>query len=313
MSIIALRTATPDDEQVEVVGVTSQGHAVLAGEHISFASLEDAINALKQTIAEDESNKLKMARIVRAIEAQQLYLQIPGCLSFKAFLPMLLERTASVGWKSATTIKRYLAFVKLYLEQLDFDADQAIRTVSHLFELQRIVSLDRKTGSLAEPKKDDKLGPVAFEDVARLVIQMVTGFTRDQMVSGLDEAQTAEVLAAAGMTAQAGTYHEIMGEDIKMPPKGWSVTDTQRIVEKLAGKEEADDDDAEVDEVHRVWVGYVEFSGAVMVERIEFRRGEVKLNEIEVNKTFSSIEFEVLRGKDAKQIAGDDGEQAIEE
>ena len=47
-----------------------------------------------------------------------------------------------------------------------------------------------------------------------------------------------------------------------------------------------------------------------MVERIEFRRGEVKLNEIEVNKTFSSVEFEVLRGKDAKQIAG---EQATEE
>ncbi len=307
MAITALRQRT-----VELI--EPDGQLVQDDTPMRYESLEAAIDDLKTEALKTEESRLRAALIIRDIERGELFKQIPGCDSMKAFYPLLWARLENISWKSTSSFKRWLALVKLYLEQLDLNREKAVLSASSLFILARLADLDRKTGLLRdEASKEGKLGASEFDTMARLVVFMKTGFTREQMVSGMDVAATRKVLDDAGLGYAAGTFQDLMGYEIQLPVKGWSTADTQAIVDHLTGKEtDEDEDDEEQVEVHRVWKGYETFEGGVFVEAIEFRRGEVLLDTIEVAKQFSTAEFEVLRGKDAKQIAGQGGEQAGE-
>ncbi len=157
-------------EDIEVTRL-GDGIELLTGEGVadlSFPNLEAAIKALVAAVQNSEHARLKMARIVDAIDRQELYREA-GVQDMKSFFPILLQQTSAIGWKSETSIKRYLAFYRLYIRQLQLNPDAAIRAVSHLHNLYKLAHLDRKTGELTNPDKEGKLEPERVRGCGRLV------------------------------------------------------------------------------------------------------------------------------------------------
>ncbi len=335
-----IKAMTPRQEAPEDIEVITaeDGTTVITGD-ITFPNLAAAVSELIKTLRSDENNKVRAARIVDAIDRQELYKEA-GMESFKAFFPMLLEQTQAVGWKSATSIKRYLGWYRLYLRALQLEPNAAIGAVSHLHTLYKLAHIDRKTGDLTDP--DDsagKLNPVAFEDIVRLITTLVGGFSDTVLTevlgaqtiedlriaaalpegmaagavvvrTGLTPEQTSDVLTDMGMSTQAATYAELMGEPVVLPARGWTLAQTEAVIAKVQG--EAEDESDETVKVQKVWIGYSTFEGSVYIERIEFLKGETKLDELSVEKQYATAHFELIRGGDAAEIAGQDGEQAGE-
>lgn len=283
-----------------------------ATEDLTFSNLADAIRALVETVQQDEHSRLKMARIVDAIDRQQLYREA-GVETMKAFFPVLLQQTASVGWKSETSIKRYLAFFRLYIQQLSLDPSKAIRSVSHLHNLYKLAHLDRKTGELTDPDKAGKLDPVQFEDVAQLVTWLVSSPTKEQVLAGVNAETLRPVLDDLGLGKAADTYKELVGTEVEIPQRGWTLSHTQAIIDAVAAAEEEGDED-EAAKLTQFFVGHETFDGGVHVERIEWRSADGTVAEtVEVEKSYTSVMFKLLRGKAKAEIAGQDGEQIAEE
>lgn len=303
-----------------VIETGAEGQVVVLGE-LNFETIGEAIKFIGDNLKATENARIAVARAVRYIDEKALYKQA-GYETFKGFLTFLLERTAAIGWKSATSIKRYLAFVRLYLEQLDIDHDTAVAAVSHYHNLYVLAHLDRKSGELADPDKEGndprgvKLGPVEFEDIARLVGFLVK---REAPVlraaaqeKGLDAEKTAEVLEANGYRQQVETYKKLTGRELSFPEGGWKLADTQVIIDAVRGNAGGEGED-EAEKTTQVWVGYETHDSAIYVERIEFRRADVVVHTIEVGETHSQAMFKVLVGKNKSEIAGLNGEQTSDE
>lgn len=312
MGVRAIRGRREQVEEVEV----AEGVVVQKGE---FPNLPTAIAELVKALKNFEGSKLRMAEILYEIETKKLYLEAPA-KSMKAYFPVLQEETEKIGWGSVTTLKRYLAWYKLYVKALGLDPKQALNAVSHLFALKDLADLDRKTGELKEDVKPGKLSALPFEEIARLVAFLVNvpaPALRGRLLEGegADHETVVEALDEAMLAKAAEVYKEVVGEDVVLPAGGWSLQDTQRIVNAVkaqAGTSEEGDDTTAVETVEacsRVWVGYATFDGAIHVEKLEFRRGEVVLDSIEVDKTYTTAQFAILHGNDAAELAGVDGEQ----
>lgn len=297
MAITKMTPATSGDHEA----VTTPGGVVVVSGDATYENLATAVSALVAAIRADEHNKLTAARIVDTIDRQELYREA-GVDTFRAFLPALLEQTAAVGWKSATSIKRYLAWYRLYIRELGFEPREAVNAVSHLHQLYVLANIDRKSGELAFSDKDGKLDPARFEDVVRLVLWAVAGTTREQQVAGLHHDDVEKVLATAPhATHMLQTFRELMGRRFALPARGWTLADTQGIIDRVRAPAEVEEEKAA--RCQRVWVGHVPFSGAVYVSRLEFRHGEVVLDTLPVEREYAEEHFTVLRGKDAVEIA----------
>lgn len=276
-------------------------------EHLSFPNLGSAITELVKELRADEKSKLAMARIVDAIERQELYRET-GVETMAAFFPQLLERTASVGWKSATSIKRYLGWYRLYLLGLQLPEEMAIRATSHLHTLYRLAHIDRKTGELSQSEKQDKLSPVQFEDITRLVAFLVDAKPmrlRAGLKEGVSAEVVAEVLAANGLNSAAQTYKELMGTDVALPPGGWTVSCTEAIVAKVIGATE----DEPKEKLTQVWIGYETFDGSVFIEYIEYRDGTGVVDTIKVGRTYSTDIFAKLSSGDKVEVTKADSDE----
>lgn len=280
-----------------------------SGRELTFNDLGEAIAALRQEAKNDESARLRAARIVRAIERQELYKQFPGITSMKAFFPILIEQLAQF-WKSATSLKRYLAILKIYVEQLQFEAAAVVDAVSHLDLLRVLVEVDRATGELViEPDKDGKLGSPQFEDVARLVTFLVTGLEPEIEVEGLGADEMGEVLAAKKLEAAAQTYRELVGAPLSLPAGGWTLANTKAIVAAVRGESGEDEDASSPAKVERWWVGHENFDGLIDIEEIQFLQDGEVIDQIPVGKVYTQEQLKARAGKDKLKIAGLNGEQ----
>lgn len=301
-----------EDHQLGDIEVTRLGDGIelLTGAgvtNLSFPNLATAIKALVETVQSSEHARLKMARIVDAIDRQQLYREA-GVEDMKSFFPILLQQTAAVGWKSETSIKRYLAFYRLYILQLQLNPEAAIRAVSHLHNLYKLAHIDRKTGELSNPDKAGKLEPEQFEDVARLVIWLVSAPSKEQVLSGVSAEELLPLLEDAGLGSAARTYKELVGTDVELPQRGWQLADTQAIIDAVTATDEEDEDEGA--KVEQVFVGYETFDGGIHVQRIEWRgESSTVLETIEVEKTYPTAMFKKLKGRAKAEIQGKDGEQ----
>jgi hypothetical protein len=292
------------------------GHTLLQDvAHATYQNLETAIDALVKVVRRDEYAKIEMARIVSAIARQRLYEQA-NYPTFKAFIPELLKLTRSVGWKSDTSIKRYLAFVRTYLEQLQLNVDNAVLATSHLHGLLVLAAVDRGSGELVTSDKPGKLTPADFEDITHLVTYLVAAPTeriRPLVADGADDETLGEVLEQDGLGQAAATYERIMGAKVTLPVGGWKTDDTDRIIEKVRSDELEAEEDAPV-KVERVWIGYETHGGkGAHIERLEFRVNGEAIDTVDVAKDYSYDALKIIAKGDTLQVAGKDGEQAEDE
>lgn len=258
MTIKALELGAPKkDEQIEL----SPGVTVLTGpgtRDVSFPNLASAIKRLVELLRDSADKKLAAARVVQAVDKQQLYREA-GFETMRDFYPTLLAQTAAVGWQAERTVKMWLAFANLYLDQLALPEPQAMRSNSHLHALYVLADVDRKSGELLDAtEKEGKLGAVEFEDITRVISALVTAPTPAQKAEGLDADATAEVLKVAGVSdAALTTFEKRAGTKPAVPVSGWSVADTRSVIEAIRGVKET---------TKAVQVFYVSFSDAAHVE-----------------------------------------------
>ena len=330
MTIVRKAAAATEEPTREQVLIRVDGRTDVVSDAMNFNDLQLALKELMETLRQGERFRVRGARILDAIERQELYRQV-GFESMKAFFPYLIEQMENFGWKSGTSIKRYLAWYRLYLKQLQLDADAAVASVSHLHNLYVLAHLDRKTGELDSPEKPGKLEPEVFEDITRLVTTLVGGLTPEGVTqalgsdtieqlrqgAGLPEGMSpVKVINKVGLSPEdtrkllgsehlAQTYQSLMGEEVRLPEGGWQLADTQRIIDRVRKEEEEEDEE----KLTQVWCGYETADEAVFIERIEFRNTEGALfDTIAVQKTYSTARLKKLVGKNKTEIAGQDGE-----
>jgi hypothetical protein len=326
--MIALPERT--SEPVAPVGSTSvviNDTTAVYNFNATYPNLATAVGELVKLVSAGEGGKLNMAAVVDAIDRQQLYREV-GCANFSEFFPTLLAQTESVGWKSAGSIKRYLAFFRTYIRELDIGPKRAIGAVSHLHILYRLANVDRKTQTLSEEEKAGKLEAEAFAQIAELVAFLVAAepkALRDAIRGeGLSGEPLKEVLHTAVLSRARETYEEIMGTELTFPKGGWKVSDTQAIVDAVIGADEEEekdtqaivdavigaDEEEEKDKVVRVWVGKLQtMDGTVYVERLSFRTSDgTEIEHFLVDSTYSSDMYKKLKGSDKDEIEGDEDE-----
>lgn len=299
MAIRKLQPKAAEEAPLAVVElVPSDEHGQV---ELTFPNLATAIEALVGTIRSDEAAKVKMARIIDAIDRQQLYREA-GVDTMKAFYPLLLTETEKVGWKSSTSIKRYLAWYRLYIRGLELNSGEAIKAVSHLHNLKVLAEV--KADELVEnPDKDGKLGSVQFEDVARLVVALVNLPSKEQQATGLDEVQTAEL--TAGLEKARETYKELMGREVVLPVGGWSLADTQEIIDRVRGAAEEE----ETEKLVRIWLCEHTFDGRVFSKELQFWFGGELKETFPIEKDYSSDEFKKLSKGDKVAFEGEEVEE----
>ncbi len=237
----ALVTSAPADV------VIAEGIVVITGKDVTFANLPTAIRRLVVLLKDGDSLKLSAARVVQAISRQELFREA-GCETMQAFMPLLLQQTASVGWAAERTVKQWLAFANLYLDEMGLDEEKALKANSHLGSLYVLAAVDRKSGELlSAPEKPGKLGAEDFEAIVQTITGLVTAPKGTDKAAGLDVAKTRDLLLDAGVLADhLDAYQAKVGGAPYLPVNGWTVADTRAVIDLLRGKEE-------VAKVSQVW------------------------------------------------------------
>lgn len=302
---MAIKAVKPknDSADIEIApGVAIIGTDDYGPTSLSFPNLATAIEALVGTIRSDEAAKVKMARIIDAIERQELYREA-GVDTMKAFFPMLLQQTEAIGWKSATSIKRYLAWFRLYIMELGLESKDAIRAVSHLHNLKVLAEV--KSGALVDDtEKPGKLGAAEFEAIVRLVTHLVNAPTKAQQASGLDGLETAKL--TVDLPEGRDAYIKIVGRPLVLPAGGWSLADTQEIIDKLRAEEEEDESDGKI---ARVWRCERTANNLAFVVSLEFVVGETVVESFPIEKAYSQDELKRLSKGDTVVFDGEEGEE----
>src|SRR5262249_51226150 len=150
------------------------------------------VNLLKDA----EDRKLAAARVVIAIERQELYREA-NCETMNDFYPILLDQLEGVGWGAKRTVQAWVAFVKLFLDQLEGSEAQAMKANSHLHTLYVLANVDRKSGELKDAEeKPGKVDESDFKALTNVVTALVALPTVEQKRAGLDAAATRELLLA---------------------------------------------------------------------------------------------------------------------
>lgn len=301
MTIRKLQPKAADEAPLAVVELVPSDE--YGQTELTFGNLATAIEVLVTTIRQDEAAKVKAARVIDAIDRQQLYREA-GVATMKDFYPMLLSQTEAIGWKSATSLKRYLAWYRLYIRGLELNSGEAIKAVSHLHNLKVLAEV--KADELVEsPDKEGKLGSVQFEDVARLVVALVNLPSKEQQATGLDEAATNALLLDAGLSSAQATYKELMGRDVVLPVGGWSLADTQEVIDRVRGAAEDETDEKLI----RIWLCEHTFDGRVFAKELQFWFGGELKETFPIEKDYSSDEFKKLSKGDKVAFEGEEGEE----
>lgn len=276
----------------EVLVEHAPGQALLADDDVpaTYPNLDTAVKALAETIGQDERLKLRAAKIVQRIRDQELYRE-QGFDSFSAYLPALLEQVKGLGWTAERTVRNYLAFADVYLDQLEMDGGEALTSATHLFTLLRLADRDRKSGELKdETEKEGKLGAVQFEAVAKVVNWMVNLPAGDTRL-GMDEAEVTEGLIEAGLEFELATFRKLTDRVPNVPAGGWTVEDTRELVERFQGKEEKP-------KVSRLWVA-ASSGEEVVLATLELYRGDFLINELPLGgKVMTREEFDEMVGSE---------------
>lgn len=297
---MALTMTRKSELEPELVVEHAPGQAVVAAEDVpaTYPNLDTAVQALADTIGQDERLKVRAAKIVQRIRDQELYREA-GFDSFSAYLPVLLEQVKGIGWSAERTVRNYLAFADVYLDQLELDGGEALASATHLFALLRLADRDRKSGELKdESEKEGKLGALPFEAVTKVVNWMVNLPAGDTRL-GLDEAEVTQGLIDADLEFELATYRKLTGRVPTVPAGGWTVEDTRALVELLQGKEEKQ-------KVSRLWVA-ASSGDEVVLATLELYKGDFLINELPLGgKVMLREEFDEMVGSDKVRFTNEE-------
>jgi len=318
-------------EAVGIEVIQTNGDAdVITG---AYATLGDAVKDILVALKDGERGRLTIVKAIDQISQLELYTQ-EGFGSMAAYMPKLFELCNEVSWKSASSVKHSLTWYRLYIKALEYDPNEALKAISHLGILARLADMNRKTNELAEDDNLEKakLGRVKFDDLGRLVVRLVAGFSNNVIfqvlgsvrldelqakvkapagatpkqiiaASGLPREELFDLLDAVGLGASVDTYEGVTGKELVLPAGRWLTAHTQEIVDALVKKEE------EADDTVQVYIGYEPFGGGVVVERIEYRNAEgIVLVTIQVGETLTSEMFKRISKGAVTEIAGEEGD-----
>lgn len=255
----------------------SEGVTVLTGPgvaEVSFANLPTAISRLVNLLKDAEDRKLAAARVVIAIERQELFRQA-NVETMGEFYPILLAQLEGVGWGAKRTVQAWVSFVKLFLDQLGVNEAQAMKANSHLHTMYVLANVDRKTGELKDAEeKPGKIDSHDFEAITNVITALVALPSVEQKKAGLDEDATEAMLASQVPASDLQTYKALVGQKPVLPLNGWTVKDTEDVVALLKKKP------AEV-KVRQVWYVSALDDEYARLERIAWEVETDKLDENE--------------------------------
>src|SRR4051812_647299 len=216
-----------------------EGVTVLSGPgvaNVSFANLPTAISRLVGLLKDAEDTKLAAARVVIAIENQELYRQA-NVETMGEFYPILLSQLEGVGWGAKRTVQAWVSFVKLFLDQLGVNEAQAMKANSHLHTLYVLANVDRKSGELKDAEeKPGKVDSHDFEALTNVITGLVALPTVEQKKAGLDADATAAMLAAQVPASDLRVFKELVGTAPVLPLNGWTVKETEAVVDAAKKK-----------------------------------------------------------------------------
>lgn len=171
------------------------GEVLTQDEYPSFASLDDAEDALYGLMEQGESLRVSQMRVLDAIREQQLYTERANPKtgepfgSMEEYIPYLIKSTVAFGTTAPRTIKNWLTCWRVYHGQLGYDPDTLVQNISHAEVL--LPAAARSTKTLALSPEDEpldtggkKLGRPQFERLVEEIFQKV----QDQIANpGVDE------------------------------------------------------------------------------------------------------------------------------
>lgn len=258
------------------------GVKVLTTKQPRFPNLDTAIASLVTHLEEGERLLLVIARDVQAIRDQELYKEVDGVENMAQFFPILLTRTAQVGWGSVRTLKAYMSFADIYLDTLQLPEDSAMGAVSHLQTLQVLGDWDRKEKELRlSTDKEGKLGSVRFEAVVKVITSMVNApdDVIDAEFDGADERrdQTVSYLRNIGIDQRdIDAWTELLGAAPMIPAAGWTVAETKQAVKHIQGKKE-------VERAKQVWYVEKQDDKQVWVSALAWEVADVEKRRVPMN------------------------------
>lgn len=246
-----------------------------------MTTLALAEERLVELVRAGEVGKIGAARLVREIHRDELW-RDGSFRSFAAYLPTLLEKTASVGWGAARTIKQYIKLWAVYAEQMEEDEESIIGCVSHFNELLRVASVGKDFILDEDAEKPGTLGAVQFEGLVGAIRSLVG----NEPLSAYD----------------AQVFYEVTGYYAVMPSGGWLLDDTKEVIAAIRGEDE------KPAKITRHWVARVCTNGDVELRNVAFMRGDETIFE----KSFVDEDgntdyvardiFDQMVGKDAVEL-----------
>ena len=268
----------------------------------AFVSLKEAVGFLVDLLRETEDKKLAAARVVQAIERQELYREA-GCNSMKEFYPYLLEQTAAVGWNAERTVRNWVAFAGLYLDRMGLNERDALKANSHLHALYTLADIDRKTGELRfDTDNEKKVDGYTFRAIAEIVTALVARATPEQKSDGRDAEATRNFLLSSGIfERQLEVFEEAAGYAPFIPENGWAVAQTRQLIEDIRGEEE------KAPKAKQIWYLSFQDEDRVEVERIAWEIDGEETRSVAWNTYLDREEFDAM-SKGDKVIDGSEGE-----
>lgn len=258
------------------------GVKVLTTKQPRFPNLDTAIASLVTHLEEGERLLLVIARDVQAIRDQELYKEVDGVENMAQFFPILLTRTAQVGWGSVRTLKAYMSFADIYLDTLQLPEDSAMGAVSHLQTLQVLGDWDRKEKELRlSTDKEGKLGSVRFEAVVKVITAMVNApdDVIDAEFDGADERRDQTVAYLRNIKIDQrdiDAWEELLGAKPMIPAAGWTVAETKQAVKHIQGKKE-------VERAKQVWYVEKQDDEQVWVSALAWEVADVEKRRVPMN------------------------------
>lgn len=146
-------------------------------EHPSFASLDDAEEALYDLEGQGESLRIQQIRVLNAIREQQLYRERENpktgqpFASMEDYVPYLIKSLGAWSQTAPRTLKSWVSRYRIFVEQLGWDHQDLLDMGAHTELLLPLAARSAKTLALSpedEPQDNGgrKLGRAEFERVS---------------------------------------------------------------------------------------------------------------------------------------------------
>lgn len=254
--------------------------------------MNTVIDELKALVTTGETGKIRAAALLYRVQKEELYKPM-GFATMAAFLPYLGQELEPLGWGSVSALKRALAWYKTYIKLLEIDERQALAASSHLYSLLRVAQVTRDGGYVEDDNvKVGKLTAIVFEDCARLVTWAVN-LPNTLVVNGLEGDRLTAELGKEGLIPAAESYKAIMGCSFNIKPKGWTLNDTNLLVDTVR--------DARVEDtspVRRVWYVQQVEDAIVKVRHIDFMKLDAVVSTLPIEAIVLADDLPKMVGKD---------------